>query len=226
RDMIAPVEDQNLILEVDLHPQAATVGDQCLGRPRAGQRPLHRRTHGIPRVQALRVLERPDGLKGVGAEPAVHPAWVIPQRREPPWQQPDRPPPHPRAEGRAAAVQTPPTAGTRQARMPPPGTAWLAERPGRTRLTAGNRQGPAPGLAPQRSRGAASNPPRGAKLSDAQRLPDRAPSPRSRPGPPGTAAATSPRRTLLAKGSATIRSVPVLCCSEGSVACCAGEPAG
>src|SRR5262249_42540512 len=31
RDMIAPVEDQNLILEVDLHPQAATVGTSALG---------------------------------------------------------------------------------------------------------------------------------------------------------------------------------------------------
>jgi hypothetical protein len=36
RDMIASVEDENLILQVDLDPQATAMGDQYLGRPRAG----------------------------------------------------------------------------------------------------------------------------------------------------------------------------------------------
>src|SRR5262249_11148888 len=74
RDMIAFVEDENLILDVALDPRATAVGDQCLRRLRAGQGPLHRRTDQIPRAQALRGLERPYGLKGVRAEPAVHPA--------------------------------------------------------------------------------------------------------------------------------------------------------
>ena len=65
RDMVASVEDENLILQVDLDPQATAMGDQDLGRPRAGQGPLHRGADGIPRVQALRLLERPYGLKGV-----------------------------------------------------------------------------------------------------------------------------------------------------------------
>src|SRR5262249_30152203 len=65
RDMVAPVEDENLILQVDLDPQPAAMGDQYLGRPRAGQGRLHRGTHRVPRGQALRLLERPYGLKGV-----------------------------------------------------------------------------------------------------------------------------------------------------------------
>src|SRR6516164_9202553 len=65
RDMVVFVEDENLVLQVDLDPQATAMADKYLGPLRAGQGPLHRRTHRIPRVQALRLLECPYGLQGV-----------------------------------------------------------------------------------------------------------------------------------------------------------------
>jgi drug/metabolite transporter (DMT)-like permease len=82
-DLVIPVEDEDLAGQADLDPVGAGVPDQHLGRPRVGQRPLHRGAHVVVRLQPLHLIERPHRLEGVGAEMAVDLARVVLQRGQP-----------------------------------------------------------------------------------------------------------------------------------------------
>ena len=79
-DLVAAVEDQDLIGQVDLDPQAPAAGDEHRRELRAGQRPLHGRAHRVLDRQALDRLEGPYGFESVGAEPSVGRPWVILER--------------------------------------------------------------------------------------------------------------------------------------------------
>jgi drug/metabolite transporter (DMT)-like permease len=93
-DLAVVVEDQDLARQADLDPVGSAARHEHLGSPGVGQRPLHRGGHVVVRGQALHSLERPYGLEGVGAEPAVDRARVVLQRGQPPLQRLDRSPAH------------------------------------------------------------------------------------------------------------------------------------